>query len=192
MINQTTMNQLHEMHLSYIAKDIRERVCEKSFMELSFEDQITTIVDREWHRRKDRKITELIRSAGLCYTNASAADIDYMAERKLDKRLINELSCCGYIMSGQNIIIMGATGVGKTYLACALGTAACRERYTTKYARIPSLLEELALAHTDGTYRKIIQPYRNVRLLILDEWLLSPLETQAAKEIFEIMEYYHQ
>jgi DNA replication protein DnaC len=188
MINQTTMNQLHEMHLSYLAKDIRERIEDKSFMELSFEDQLTMLVDREWHRRKSRRITDLTRDASFCYKNASVTDIDYLPERNLDRRLINELACCGYIANGQNVIVMGATGVGKTYLACALGTAACRERYSARYARIPDLLEELSFAHSDGSYRNIIQPYRKVRLLILDEWLLRPLSADAAKEIFEIME----
>lgn len=188
MISQQTINQLHDMHLSFLAGDIKERQADASFCELSFDEQITVIVDREWHRRRSKRITDLIREGQFCCNSASVLEIDYAQERGLVKKQINELAACSYIENGHNIMIMGATGVGKSYLACALGTAACRNRYSCRYTRTPELLDQLAMARTDGSVRQIIQQYRKPRLLILDEWLITRISHGGLEDIFEIME----
>lgn len=189
MISQITLNQLRDMHLTSLAADIRERSESKGFTELTFDQQIEVLIDREWHRRKDNTACVHIREASFCYPSASALEIDYSEERGLEKRKINELVECGYLLHGRNIIIMGATGVGKTYLACALGTAACRNRYTCKYIRMPNLLDELALAREDGSFSKTIQRLSKVSLLILDEWLLNRMSSNNITDIFELFEY---
>lgn len=188
MVNQHTINQMHDMHLSYMAGDIKERMGDTSFCELGFEEQISAIIDKEWHRRRSRRITDLIREAQFCYSDASVLDIDYSKERGLVKKQINELAACSYIENGQNIIIMGATGVGKSYLACALGTAACSSRYSCRYIRTPELLDQLSIARAGGSVRQIIQQYRKPRLLILDEWLITHISQGSLEDIFEIME----
>ena len=189
MINQQTMNQLHDMHLSCLAVDLKERQADASFCELSFDEQISVIVDKEWHRRRSKRIADLIREGQFCYSNASVLEIDYAQERGLIKKQINELAACSYIENGNNIMIMGATGVGKSYLACALGAAACRSRYSCRYIRTPELLDQLAMAKADGSVRQIIQQYRKPRLLILDEWLITRMSQGGLEYIFEIMEY---
>ena len=113
MISQQTINQLHDMHLSFLAGDIKERQADASFCELSFDEQIAVIVDREWHRRRSKRITDLIREGQFCYNSASVLEIDYAQERGLVKKQINELAACSYIENGHNIMIMGATGVEK-------------------------------------------------------------------------------
>lgn len=176
------------MHLSYLARDIKERITEASFCELCFDEQITVIVDKEWHRRRDKRITDLIREGQFCYSSASILEINYAPERGLIKKQINELATGSYIENGHNIIIMGATGVGKSYLACALGISACRSRYSCRYIRTPDLLNQLAIARAGGSVRQIIQQYRKPRLLILDEWLISRINQAGLEDIFEIME----
>ena len=188
MINQETLNQLREMRLTAMAADIRERCSQPAFLEMNFGEQMNVIVDREWHRRKEKNVREHVRQASFCYSHASAADIDYAPERGLDRKKINELDQCDYILNGSNVIIMGATGVGKTYLACALGNSACRSRYTCRYVRMPNLTDELGLAKDSGPFQKIIQQYTKPRLLILDEWLLNPLDENGVSNVFELME----
>lgn len=189
MISQETFNQLYDMHLTALARDIKERHTQPSFTELGFDEQLTLLIDREWHRRRDRRTTDLIKAAHFCYGNASVQEVDYSNDRGLVKKQINEFAECSYIVNGQNIIIMGATGVGKSYLACALGISACRSRYSCCYVRTPNLLDELTIARAGGTARNIIQRYRKPKLLILDEWLISPMTQHGLEDVFEIMEY---
>jgi DNA replication protein DnaC len=114
--------------------------------------------------------------------------VEYHADRKLDRSMIARLGTCGYIADRHNIIILGATGAGKTYLANAFGMAASRNFFSVRYVRLPDLLAEIAAARMDGQYRKLIKPYRRADLLILDEWLLYPLRDNDAKELLEIAE----
>ena len=121
-------------------------------------------------------LMRLIKSDGYAYTNACLEDVGYQADRKLDKSTITRLGSCNYVQEHHNIIILGATGSGKTYLANAFGIAANRDFLTVRYVRLPELLTELAISRAEGNYRKVFKQYRNVNLLILDEWLLFPLK----------------
>lgn len=188
MISQETFSQLYDMHLSALARDIKERHTQPSFIELGFDEQLSLLIDKEWHRRRERRTADLIKAANFCYNNASVQELDYSVERGLTKKQINEFAECSYITSGHNIIIMGATGVGKSYLACALGISACRSRYTCRYVRTPNLLDELAIAKISGSTRQIIRQYAKPKLLILDEWLLTQVSSQGLEDIFEIID----
>jgi DNA replication protein DnaC len=182
MLNQMTMNKLHEMRLTTMADAYRSQMQNPAFTELSFEDRFGLLVDSEWDRRRNRYLNRLLRNAGLYLSNACIEDIEYHADRKLDKGQITQLSTCNYV------IILGATGAGKTYLGCSLGVAACRNLYTAKYIRLPDLLNELAIARGEGCYAEVIKQYRKVSLLILDEWLLVPLGSSEARDLLEIVE----
>ena len=160
--------------------------------ELSFEERFGLIVDSEWIARKNNRLTRLIRSAGYEIPNACIEDVEYHAERKLNKDLITRLGTCNYIEECSNIIIMGATGNGKTYLANALGMAASRNFYTAKYIRLPDLLGELAIARSEGRYPKAVKQYKQVRLLIIDEWLLFPLSSAGAVDVLDIVNARHK
>ncbi|MFD1707937.1 ATP-binding protein, partial [Siminovitchia sediminis] len=148
--------------------------------------------DTEWSRRQNNKLERLIKSAQLSNNQASIEDIEYHPDRKLDKSQILRLAHGNYIEEYHNIILKGASGNGKTYLACAFGIAACRQFYKVKYVRLPDLLDELAVARGEGIFRKVIKQYKKVNLLILDEWLLTPLKGNEARDLLEIIEARHR
>jgi DNA replication protein DnaC len=133
-------------------------------------------------------LNKLIRDAKFACPGACLEDIEYHSGRQLDKALIIRLGSCNYINDYRNIIILGATGSGKTYIATAFGMTASRNFHTVRYARLPDLLGELAIARAEGNYRKILKQYRQVKLLILDEWLLYPLKETEARDLLEIVE----
>ena len=192
MLNNQTINKLHDMRLTAMAQSFLEQMDTSQFSELSFEDRFGLIVDAEWSRRKNNHLTRLIKQATLRYPGACVEDIEYHADRQLDKSLILRLSTCNYIEEHRNIICMGASGAGKTYIACALGVSACRNLYSTKYLRLPDLLLELSMARAEGTFKKVMKSYQKVKLLIIDEWLLVPLTTTETRDLMEIIERRHE
>jgi DNA replication protein DnaC len=188
MLNNRTIDKLHEMKLSVMASAFRQQLENQTCAELSFEERFGLLVDTEWASRKNNRLARLIRKAGFAFPGACLEDIEYHADRQLDKALIARLSSCGYIGECHNIIILGATGSGKSWLACAFGNAACRNFYSVRYIRLPELFAELAVARMEGTYRKTLDQYKKVKLLILDEWLLYPLKDTEARDLLEITE----
>lgn len=192
MTIESTITKLNEMRLSAIADTYYEQMKDPQYQELSFEDRFNLLIDSEYIRRKNNKLDRLIRSANLRMPNACVEDIQYHEDRKLDRTTILRLASCNYIGEKQNVILKGASGNGKSYLACALGISACRNGYTAKYIRLPDLLDELALARLNGNYQKHMKAYRKVNLLILDEWLLVSLTEHEARDVLEIVEARYQ
>jgi DNA replication protein DnaC len=155
--------------------------------DLPFEDRFGMLVDAEYTTRKNNSLKRLIKDAGFDQPEAHIAAIDYTSGRKLNRALIERLATCEYIAEYRNIFITGATGSGKTYMACALGMEACKQRFKTRYIRLPDLLLDLEVARTENNYRKVLMKYANPRLLILDEWLLlKPTETEQ-HDILELL-----
>ena len=146
------------------------------------------IVDAEWHRRQQNKMKKLIKHATFAISSANIEDIEYLPDRKLDKGKFQRFATCEYIDDSHHIILKGATGSGKTFLACALGNAACRRFKTVKYIRMPELLDELNVAKATGTFVKAIRVYQKVDLLIIDEWLIRILTPQETYNLLEIVE----
>lgn len=189
MVRQTTIDKLHDMHLSAMADAFENQCSDTSTYDgLSFEDRFGMLVDKEWDKRKSTKLQKMIRSAAFRYPNACMENIEYHVDRKLDKGQMLEFSTCRYISENHHIILKGASGNGKTYIACALGIAACRNFIKVRYVRLPDLLNELAVAHGEGRFEKVIKAYQRMDLLILDEFLLSPLASDQARELLEIIE----
>lgn len=188
MIRQATIDKLHDLRLSCMADAFETQCNDPSFAGFSFEDRFGMLVDREWDKRKSTKLNKLIRTAGFRYSNACMEDIEYHMDRNLDKSQMMELATCRYITDSHHVILKGASGNGKTYIACALGIAACRNAIKVQYIRLPDLLNELAVAHGEGTFEKIIRAYQRIDLLIIDEFLLSPLASDQARELLEIIE----
>lgn len=188
MLDNNTIFKLHEMKLSVMAKSFQKQLEDNSMRELSFEERFGLIVDSEWTARKNNRLTRLIKNAGYAFPNACLEDIEYRADRKLDKAQITRLGTCNYINECHNIIILGATGSGKTYLSNAFGMTASMNFYTVRYIRLPDLLGELAIARAEGNYRKVIKNYSQVKLLIIDEWLLYPIKESEARDLLEIAE----
>ena len=158
MTNQSTMDKLIEMRLTTMADAFRNQLNDPKFKEVPFEDQFGMLVDIEYSSRKNNRLKRLIKNAGFDQSEANIMDINYTSGRKLNKELIRRLATCEYISEHRNLFITGATGCGKTYMACAFGMEACKQYYNTKYIRLPDLLIDLEVARTDGNYNLNFQP----------------------------------
>lgn len=194
MINEQTMQKLREMKMSGLADGYRIQSECPDYQKLDFEERFKLLVDKEYARRASNRLQRLILSAEFNDPQACIEDIEYHEDRKLDKSLILRLAAGTYIENKKNIILKGLSGNGKTWLSCAFGIAACRQFYKVKYVRLPELLDELAVAKelADGSFRKIINKYKKVQVLILDEWLLTTLNIEQATILLEITESRHK
>jgi DNA replication protein DnaC len=188
MLTENTANKLREMHLSIMASAFKEQLTDSQFQSMSFEDRFGLTVDKEWCARKNNHLKRLVKQAGFSESGACVEDIEYHPDRDLDKNQIARLSACNYIAEHHNVMLLGATGSGKTYLACALGMAAVRNYLTVKYIRLPELLVDFSIARGSGTIRKVTAQYKKYSLLIIDEWLLSPLTDTESRDLLEIIE----
>ena len=187
MLDINTVSKLKEMKMGVMARAFQRQLA-KTNSELSFEERVGLMVDAEWTSRKNNRLTRLIRKAGFSMPEACVEDIEYHPDRELDKNLIMRLSDCNFIDEHHNVIILGATGSGKSYIANAFGVTAARNFHTVRYVRLPDLLGELAIARAEGVYGKVMKQLKQVKLLILDEWLLYQLKDTEARDLMEIAE----
>jgi len=192
MTNEETLLKLTEMHLTAMAAAFREQMKNPAMASLSFEDRLGLLTDVEWSSRKNNRLKKLVLDARFDQPQAHVADINYSARRKLDASTIATLSTCKYIEERHNIVILGAAGSGKSYIACAFGMEACKQLYTVRFIRLPDLLTDLAVARGEGTIKKLLQQYRKIDLLILDEWMLVSLKETEARDMLEIVHSRHK
>ena len=190
MLTHPTLEKLRSLKLSGMANALEEQIGMPDLKELTFEERLGLLVDREVTVRRNRKLQTLLKKAKL-RLNASIEDIDYRHPRGLDKSLILSLASCQWIEEYNNILITGPTGVGKSYLACALAQKACRQGYRTLYFRLPRLLQELTMARGDGRYGKMLINLAKTDLLVIDDWGLAPLDDHGRRDILEILEDRH-
>lgn len=189
MIRQSTVDLLREMRLGGMAYELERQTSDaESFRELSFEDRLALLVDAEWNRRQKNKYQRCLHNARLSIPNATVEGIEYYEDRKLSRKDFTLLSTCKYIEDEHHIIFKGASGNGKTYLACALGEAACRKHLSVRYIRMPELLDELCYAKANNEFKKVVKACQKVDLLILDEWLIRCLTPEESYNLFEIIE----
>ena len=189
MIRQSTVDLLREMRFGGMASELERQISDaESFRELSFEDRLALLVDAEWNRRQKNKYQRCLHNARLSIPNATVEGIKYYEDRKLSRKDFTLLSTCKYIEDEHHIIFKGASGNGKTYLACALGEAACRKHLSVRYIRMPELLDELCYAKANNEFKKVVKAYQKFDLLILDEWLIRCLTPEKSYNLFEIIE----
>ena len=187
-MNQQTVDMLTDMKLSAMAAEFTAQLQEPSFRALSFEERFSMAVTAEWNRRQTNKVERLIKKAHFSAPSATMEGIEYYEDRRLDKSQMLRLSTCKYVDEGHHVILEGASGNGKTYIACALGNAACRRLKKVAYIRLPELLDEITIARSRGEVKKLQATYRKFDLLILDEWLIRPLTPEESYELLEIVE----
>lgn len=192
MTNEETIRKLIEMRLTAMAGAFREHLKNPAMASLSFEDRLGLLTDIEWTSRKNNRLKKLIQDARFDQPVAHIADVNYSTRRQLDQSTIATLSTCQYIEERHNVIIMGASGSGKSYLACAFGMEACKQFFSVRFIRLPELLTDLAMARGEGTIKKLLQQYQKVTLLILDEWMLVTLKENEARDLLEIVHSRHK
>lgn len=185
MLNNPTVEKLKDMKLKIMAQMLNDP--DSALEELSFEERLGIMVEKEWMSRKNSRIKRLLHCASLGI-NACIEDIDYTADRKIDKKTIQILSTCTFIVQKLNLVISGKTGAGKSFLACAFGNNACRHGYSVKYYRIPEFLLEIEDAKSENKYSKFMNQLQNVKLLILDDIGLKSYTLEESRDIYEIAE----
>src|SRR5271156_2999508 len=187
MLTHPTLDQLNQLGLFGMAKAFDEVAASGDAAALPHLDWLALLLDREMTYRHDRKLTARLRYARLRH-QAAVKDVDYRATRGLDRALFQKLAEGRWIDTHDNVILSGPTGVGKSWLACALGHRACRNNRSVLYQRIPKLFADLALARGDGRYARLLRALGGVQLLILDDWGLEPLDAAARHDLLEILE----
>ena len=189
MISQATDTTLRAMKLTGMANELARQIANpKSVREMSFDERLAQLVDAEWRKRQASKLEKCMKDACLRYRRAQVEDIEYYPDRKLDKAQMKQLATCSFVDHGHHIILHGDSGNGKTFIGCALGNAACRRFKRVRYIRMQELLEILALARLEGNYRKVVNSYKKLDLLILDEFLIRKLTEEQASDLLEIVE----
>lgn len=189
-MNNQTIEKLHQMRLHTMAAAFKEELERPNNTDLTFEDRMGLLVEREWLFRENRRVGTRLRAARFKH-QAVLEDIDFRHPRGLEKSLILSLAGCQWVKNHHNVIITGPTGLGKSYLAEALAHKACREGYTAGYYRASRLLQELTMARGDGSYAVLLRKIAKTDLLVIDDWGLSPLADLERRDIFEIMEDRH-
>jgi DNA replication protein DnaC len=184
---EQTLSNLKILRLNAMAQAIEDQRKNISIQELSFEDRLGMAVDIEIQERQTRKLNRLVKQAKF-KVDACPEDINYRIKRGLDRQVMSNLLGCDYLEKNLNVVLTGPTGVGKTWLACALGQQATRKGYSVYYVRLSRLLEELEVAHADGSLPSLRARISKRDLLILDDWALSPLTSTGRQELLEIID----
>lgn len=182
-----TLTKLHEMRLASMALAVRELMDSSPGQQLSFEEKLGIAVDREWTDRENRRLARRLKEAKLA-TRASLDNVLCDPERGLDKAVTRQLATCGWVKSKHNVVIVGKTGVGKSYMGSALADAACRAGYRSLFLRVPRLLEELALARAAGEYSALLAKLSRIDVLVLDDFLLNPMNDVERRDLLEVIE----
>ncbi len=190
MLKTPTREKLQNLKLNGMLRGLEEQNASSEYESLSFEERLGLLVDLETIERENRRLKTRLKQAKLRQT-ACFEDIDYRHRRGLDKSLMLSLGTCGWIKEHQNIIITGATGVGKSYLACALAHKACLEGHKTLYYRVSRLFRELHAAQGDGTYLKLMTKISKFQVLVIDDWGLENLKDQQRNDLLEVLEDRH-
>lgn len=192
MTQENTLTQLRQLKLTGMAQAFAEQLEQPPLQDLSFNERFALLVDREVLYKTNRRVANLLRLAKL-RQQACIENIDYEHNRELKKSQFISLIGCDFIRQHHNLIIAGPTGCGKSYLACALGNQACRQGFSVRYLRLPRFLEEITLAHADGSYGHQLNQLLKVDLLILDDFGLAPaLTPQQRRDLFNLIEDRHQ
>ena len=188
MLNHPTLDQLRSLRLTGMADAFAELQGSDAADDLGHAEWLALLLDRESASRNTKRFNTRLRAARLRHVGAAIEDVDYRSPRRLDKALFRQLAMCTWIGEHRNLIITGPCGIGKTWLACALGHKACRHDYTVLYKRVPRLFAELELAHGDGRFPRLFRSLVKADLLILDDWGPDRLNAGQRRDLMEIVE----
>jgi DNA replication protein DnaC len=190
MLNEPTADKLRQLYLHGMLKAFQEQTASSQYKDLTFEERLGLLVDREITEQENRRLTSRLRRASL-RQQACLEDLDYSSRRNLDKATMTQLAKCVWVEQKLNILITGPCGVGKSYIACALAHKTCMRGHTALYVRATRLFEDMAVAKGDGRYNKLVRSLGKVNLLVIDDWGLSVLTEQERHDLLEILEERH-
>jgi DNA replication protein DnaC len=188
MLSPPTLEKLHALKLAAMAAAWTAQQQDAAASQLSFDERFGFLVEAEWLARENARLTRSLQAAKLKLSQACVEAIDYPARRELDRALVRQLATGRWIAEHQHVLISGATGTGKTFVACALAHQACRQGYRALYWRVSRLFHELALARADGTYPRLLAKLARVDVLVLDDFALAPLQEAERRDLLEILE----
>ena len=175
MLNEHTLNQLRGLRLDGMVRAIEEQANSTAAMALGFDERLTMAVQREVAWRDDRRVARLLKAAKLKVSTACVEDINWRASRSLDRSLVTALASGDWLRKAQNLLITGATGCGKTWLACALAHQAARSGFSVLYTRAARLFDELQVAHGDGTFARRLTQLAKLDLIVIDDFAISAI-----------------
>lgn len=188
MLSPPTMEKLQALKLAAMAAAWTAQQQEAAMSQLSFDERFSLLVEAEWLARENARLTRTLKAAKLKLSQACLEAIDYPARRELDKALVRQLATGRWIAEHHQLLITGATGTGKTFVACALAHQGCRQGYRALYWRVSRLFHALALARADGTYIRLLAKLARVDVLLLDDFGLVPLQEPERRDLLEILE----
>lgn len=187
MLLQPTIEKLYDLRLKAMAEALQEQVNSGNCVGMTFEERLALLVDHEWELRQQKRLKRRLKAAKL-KVGPSIEDVDYRHPRGLSREVMEDLFNCRWIRARRNVVFCGPTGIGKTWLGCALAKQACREGFTVTYSRVPRLIHELTLAQADGSYLRALKKLACSDLLVLDDMGLSPLSGEAGNHLLEVLD----
>lgn len=187
MLAQPLLDKLTQLRMPAFRAALEEQLHNPQYAELSFEERLALLIDRECTRRDNNRLKRRLKAARL-QLPATIEDLDLSPSRGIERRLVLQLAQGEWIRRHLNILILGPTGVGKTFLACALAHSACRHNFTVRYQRTSRLLHQTTLSHADGSYPKLLDSLARVQLLVFDDWLRDPLTRTQSQDLLQILD----
>jgi len=188
MLNNTTIAQLRALKLQGFADALQQQHEQADCLGLSFDERLALLVEREVYARGDRKRTRLLQRAQLKYPTATIEDVTFHGVRGIDRPALMSLALSTWIERGETITFAGATGLGKTWLACALAQYACRQGHSALYLRVPRLAEELRILHGAGSFRRWLQQLAKTDVIVLDDWGTGAIDAATRADLLEIID----
>jgi DNA replication protein DnaC len=188
MLNEPTIEKLRALRLGVMANTWIEQSKDPTVSSLTFDERFGLLVDAEHLSRDNRRLNRLLKDAELRISGACVEDVDVSPNRGLDKAMLRQLATCGWVAEHLNVLLTGPTGVGKSYVACALGQAACRRGIRVLYCRVPRVLDEMALARAEGSWARLLARYAKTEVLVLDDWGLGTLREAQRNDLLEMIE----
>ena len=188
MLNEHTLNQLRGLRLDGMVHALADPGSSIAAAKLAFEERLAMLVQREIDWRDSKRLARILKAAKLKVPSACIEDIDWHDSRGLDRGLVTQLTSCDWLRHGHNVLITGSTGVGKTWLGCALAQQAARSGFTVLYKRAPRLLEELQVAHGDGTFTQRLAQLARIDLLAIDDFAIAPLKASERNDLLELLD----
>jgi DNA replication protein DnaC len=191
MLRGPTIDKLQALRLTAMAAAWEEQGKTAEYTAMSFDERFALLVEAEWTARENKRLARALREAKLKLSQACIEDLEYHARRELDRSVVRQLATCGWVQEHQCILITGATGTGKTYLACALAQQACRKGHRAMYRRAPRFFDELRLARADGSYARLLARVARVDVLVVDDFAIAPVTDGERRDLLEVLEDRH-